>query len=251
MKITNFIVKKGIKVDSVKGCGFGKAEVTFRDIVQANRCLELDKNSENPLVKFVILNRIRKCKGIIKDWDNDMPLDELASAIENSKNILQLERMKKRSFSAKDRRTTITYSHLVLVTMEGGSVPEFLSMYNGVTRINIRPFVEPVIQCFSCLRFGHVKDKCGRFKVCNVCGKAFHSDCNDRARCINCGGNHSAMDKGCLIFQENCELKRIMAVKNISAYEAIKVMSKENSSYCEDRVRKFPKDRGRRGRVLG
>lgn len=172
MKITNYLMKNGIKLDSVRSGGFGKAEITFIDIVQANRCLDLNKKEGELLVKFVIPNRIKKCKGIIKDWDSDMPLDELISAIDNSKNIIQIERMKKRQFSAKDRRVVTSYSHLVMVTMEGGNIPQYFNMYGGVTKINIRPFVEPVIQCFSCLRFGHTQDRCGRYKICYTCGKA-------------------------------------------------------------------------------
>lgn len=66
-KIMNYLVKKGIKVESIKGEGFGKAEIVFFDVVQANKCLDLDKGQEDPFIKFVIPNRVRKVKGIIAD----------------------------------------------------------------------------------------------------------------------------------------------------------------------------------------
>lgn len=234
MKITNYLMKNGIKLDSIKSSGFGKAEITFIDIVHANRCLDLNNKEGELLVKFVIPNRIKKCKGIIKDWDSDMPLDELVSAIDNSKNIIQMERMKERQFSAKDRRVVTSYSHLVMVTMEGGNIPQYFSMYGGVTRISVRPFVEPVIQCFSCLRFGHTQDKCGRYKTCHTCGKAFHGECSEKACCINCGGCHSSKDKNCIVYQENCEIKNIMADRNISAFEARREILKRKPDYYEE-----------------
>lgn len=144
-----------------------------------------------------------------------MLLSELVGSIDNSKNILQLEKMKKRQFNAKDRTTTNTYSHLILVMMNGGNLPQFFSLNNGVTRIKVRPYIKPVRQCFTCLRFGHIKDSCKRYKVCNNCGRAFHGTCTEKAKCINCGNNHMAMNKNCVVFQENMEIKRLIAKKNI------------------------------------
>lgn len=38
-----------------------------------------------------------------------------------------------------------------------------------------------------------------------------------------------------MMFQENCEMKRIMAVRNISAYEARKEMSNRKPKYYEEK----------------
>lgn len=79
--------------------------------------------------------------------------------------------------------------------------------------------MDPVRQCFTCLRFEHYKDSCNRFKTCINCGKAFHGPCKERARCVNCGENHNAKDKQCIVFQENAEIKRLMAEEQISGFE--------------------------------
>lgn len=220
IKITNYLKKHNIKIDSIKSCGFGKAEITFLDVVNANRSLDLNKVSEDPLVKFFIPSRVKICRGIIKDWDLDLPLSDLVSAIDNSKNIIQVERMKRRAYIV-TRKKDLVYSHVVKVTLEGGNLPQYFSLYNGITRLKVRPFVEPVRQCFACLRFGHYQDVCKRYKTCITCGKAFHGPCEDTATCVNCGGNHKAMDKTCSVFQNNLEINRVKAENNISAYEAI------------------------------
>lgn len=94
-KIMNFLAKKDIKIESIRGEGFGKAEVTFFDVVQANKWLDVNKGQEDPMVKFIIPSRVKRVKGIITDWDSDMPLlDELVTAIDNFRHIVQLERMK-------------------------------------------------------------------------------------------------------------------------------------------------------------
>lgn len=81
IKITNFLIKNGIKIDNIKSDGFGKAKVTFLEVAQANKCLAINKGKEEPFVRFVIPNRVRKCRGIISDWDSDMPLSELVQSI--------------------------------------------------------------------------------------------------------------------------------------------------------------------------
>lgn len=135
-----------------------------------------------------------------------------------------MERMKQRLFNARDRTQSSSYSHLILMTMEGGSLPQFLSLYNGVTKIKVRPYIEPVRQCFKCLRYGHLKDTCKRYKVCNNCGRAFHGECTEVTKCVNCGDRHKTINKSCLVFQKSVEIKKVMAEKNVSGFEAARLV---------------------------
>lgn len=59
----------------------------------------------NKIMKFYILNRVKRCKGIISDWDRDMPIYELAEAIDDNKNIIQLKRMRSRRYNIRERKT--------------------------------------------------------------------------------------------------------------------------------------------------
>ncbi|RLU17302.1 hypothetical protein DMN91_009535, partial [Ooceraea biroi] len=38
----------------------------------------------------------------------------------------------------------------------------------------VRPYVEPVVQCFNCFMFGHVKGQCKREQKCIICGEKAH-----------------------------------------------------------------------------
>lgn len=60
IKITNFIVKTNIRIERIKGSRFGKAVVIFINVIQTNKCLDLNKGSEDPFVKFYIPNRVKK-----------------------------------------------------------------------------------------------------------------------------------------------------------------------------------------------
>jgi hypothetical protein len=65
------------------------------------------------------------------------------------------------------------------------------------------------VQCTKCQEFGHTKAYCKLAVVCVGCGANHRNeDCpNDKAnamlkRCSNCGGNHTANYKGCIVFKE-------------------------------------------------
>lgn len=60
-------------------------------------------------------------------------------------------------------------------------------MCGKMLKIPIKPFVENIIQRFYCYGYGHWKDKRKKEKKFLVCGEGFHSQCNKREKCINCG----------------------------------------------------------------
>lgn len=77
-------------------------------------------------------------------------------------------------------------SNLLVVAFKGSSVPENVSMHNGLASVPIRSYVDSVIQCFQCYVFRYWKDKCKKDRVCVVCGERFHGRCDKRLKCVNC-----------------------------------------------------------------
>lgn len=244
VKIIQYLRRIGCNFDRIKNSGYGKAEVKFFDIKNANKCLDINKHESDKTIDFYIPNRVKRCRGIISDWDRDMTLQELAEAIDDNKRIIQLERMKSRRYNIRERRMELVSSHLILVTMEGNNLPDKVSLYGDVINIRVRPFIEPVRQCFNCLRFGHIGRECRNPKICITCGTAFHGDCNRDSRCVNCKNAHKANDKTCPTRQHNIRIKAVMAKKNISAYEAQKVLIEErNNSYQVNKSTSVTRDR--------
>lgn len=85
----------------------------FTDIVETNRCLDLNKSRKNVKVNFTIPGRIKKYKEVISDWDLDMSLQYLMSILRKTKDkIKQIKRVKRRVLNAVNRN--IVYSHLIL-----------------------------------------------------------------------------------------------------------------------------------------
>jgi len=149
-----------------------------------------------------------------------MPLHELVEALEDTSRIVSLEKMKRRYLDHQSKEMVSRFTHHILITTEGNELPKMIKIYNGLTAVRIRSFVEPVKQCYNCYRFGHLKATCRIEKLCLICGDKFHGICNKEAKCINCGKNHKATNKICSTIIYNMNLKKIMAERNISIQEA-------------------------------
>ncbi|XP_050547324.1 uncharacterized protein LOC126909007 [Daktulosphaira vitifoliae] len=84
----------------------------------------------------------------------------------------------------------------------------------------------PVI-CNKCLRYGHTAKFCRSKARCACCGANDHiaTDCpikdNSTPSCLHCKGSHEATDRSCPEWSRQKEIKKIMAVENISYNDAI------------------------------
>lgn len=87
------------------------------------------------------------------------------------------------------------------------------SIFNINRLLNTVVVIEPprtkreIPQCERCQRFGHTKKYCHLGYRCVKCtGTHQTTECprstrDDQVKCINCGGNHPANYKGCIVYQ--------------------------------------------------
>lgn len=73
LKITNCLHKYGVKVTKISSLGFNKVVIYFNNVVEANKCLKLEKDNKEKKITYSVPRRIKKCKEVISDWDLDMP----------------------------------------------------------------------------------------------------------------------------------------------------------------------------------
>lgn len=151
IKIMNQLRKDGIVHEAVIDNSFTAADITFDDMVKANRILDLT-DKEDRRVTYAITNRNAKCKGVITSWDE--PISELGEALDNFANVLMLERLRKKIYDEKKKEYYWEATKHVVITLRGNVLPKELSIW-GVAALPVRPFVDPVIQCFHCYKFGH------------------------------------------------------------------------------------------------
>lgn len=119
----------------------------------------------------------------------------------------------------------------VLVTVRGQQLPQ--NVYIHYVRCEVHCYIQNVIQCKKCLRFGHFQDQCKGSVRCEICGNNHDlKECkNTEIKCINCGGtNHMASDqKLCPRYKKEKLIKQIMAESNISYLEAKNFFDNGNS----------------------
>lgn len=225
IKIAREINREGLKMKGIKYCRVAIAEVRFGNIVHANKCLNLGRNREEDQVEYSIPKRTLRIKGVISGWDCGVPIHELVEATDDKERLIQVERMKRRFVDKKIKEVRMRLTSLVILTYEGNVLPESVTLFGGTIRMKVRPFMEPVRQCFGCFQYGHFKKFCKIERKSMVCGKNFHGECTATPRCINCGDKHKANDKQkCVLYEYNYNLKRVMADRNMSIYEARQIV---------------------------
>lgn len=169
-----------------------------------------------------ILDKNLETWGVIQDWDDKVV--HLTETIDDKKYFNSLERITygKYDKEVKDKFETVVTKN-ILVKFNGRSVPEYITLYGGLVKIKVRPYISAVKQCFNCYSYGHTKANCKRKKkICLICGEEYHCVCERAYSCINCKENHKANDKKCQIYIKNKEIMKTMVEKKIMIYEAKK-----------------------------
>lgn len=157
-----------------------------------------------------------------------MTMKDLIEAIDDSSKIISMERIARRYFDRDEKVSKVKYGDDILVVMEvEEESPKEIRIYDNVTGIKIRPFVEPVRQCFNCFKYGHIKSMCKNEKRCIICASKEHGRCQKEEKCISCGENHRSTSTQCKIFIYNRKIKVIMAENKIGIREATKIIDEE------------------------
>lgn len=118
----------------------------------------------------------------------------------------------------------------VIIIVEGNILPSEIKIWDGTTSIKVTPYIEPVMQCYSCFKYGHIKVQCRGTKICGKCGENFHGVCERKENCSNCKGEHRATFKGCKEYEYNKRLKTVMATHKVDIFEAKKMCDMETTT---------------------
>lgn len=217
VKIIRKIVKDDIDPDKILDNGFAASDLVFKNVKEVNKCLRIKDRKERAII-YVITGKTTQSKGVITAWDSN--LQELLDTIDNKDLVLNVERLRKRIWNEESGSYHWTATKHIVLTMKGNKVSEEISIFNGLTTLSVRPFVDVVIQCFQCYGFGHWKDTCKKKRKCLICGQKYHGRCEMKEKCINCGEEHKASDKTCKIYKINEQMNKIKAEEIVTSYEA-------------------------------
>lgn len=121
LRIIKYCNQRGYQGDIAKNRGFGKLDLIFRNIKDANNCLK--DNHTSKIVDFVIPNRAKTIKGLTTGWDNSGTLDKLYEAITNKESIIKLEKIIKRSYDRDSNNIREYATDAIIITYEGTIMP--------------------------------------------------------------------------------------------------------------------------------
>ncbi|KAK0172476.1 hypothetical protein PV328_005788 [Microctonus aethiopoides] len=161
-------------------------------------------------------------KGVISDWPDT--IKELWEAIREPHNILKIEKMYRKKWNKINRKQEEVETGNIIITFKGNEIKKTVGLWDNTVSIKLRPYVEPVKQCYKCFRYGHIKAMCKSEERCIICGEKAHGRCEKEEKCRNCHENHRSTFKGCVVFEKNKNIQTIKAYNNVNYNRAVRIL---------------------------
>lgn len=226
-KLSPFAIQKGIK-------GLAGEPKGVRRLRSGNLLIEVDRASHasNLLRSTAIADipikvskhrTLNTKKGVIRCRDiRDCTDDEILQNLA-SQQVTEIHRIKITRDGVKVSTGTF------ILTFNATVLPAAVKV--AFMNVPVEAFVPNPMRCFNCQKFGHTKNFCKRKLVCARCSCEDHDDktCDKPARCVNCGGNHSAFAKTCPNWLKEKNIQKIKQEKNIPYPEARMIAERQNA----------------------
>lgn len=176
-----------------------------------------------------LTNECNVCYGIIKGIDLGIEEKEILENITSSCEITFMKRLKRLDTDGK-----WIDSETFKVIFKSDKLPQYVYGYG--CRFKVDTFRFPVTQCSGCWKFGHQIKFCPNKNIlCPKCGDKHDNCATVEYKCINCKGDHMALDKSCPIFLKEKKIRDIMSCQNVMYREALNIYLKnKNICYTEE-----------------
>lgn len=201
-----------------------KIEVKSADI--ANKLVVEPFFKDNDLVAY-IPSYLTEKKGIVRFVDTSYSEETLFNIIKSDIPIKKVQRMHK--IVNNDGTQERVARQMIIVTFSGIHIPQFI--YINKVRCEVNVYIQPVMQCYQCLRYGHSARQCKGKKRCRKCGSYNENECLDCSNfCVFCNeDSHNSTYKDCPEYRKQKRTKEAMARLNVSFKEAQKLI--DNPAY--------------------
>lgn len=210
--------------------GPNKMFINFNSIKNANICLAsapiMGSNSFTPYIPYSLLYSY----GVI-EYDGYISNDDFWEGYECLVEIIDIKRIMVK------RNDMYVPSRFIKITFKSFGLPKKISIFN--VSFKVVPYIRSPLQCYKCLRFGHVQYVCFGIQRCSHCGLRNHDQSSCRfldicpPNCANCHLPHNAKYRLCRERTDQKEILRTMAFKNVAFNEArrIKNTDKDNVDF--------------------
>lgn len=215
----------------IKTVGLNRVRVVLKDYRSANQLVGNQVLRSHKLTAFIPKFYTQK-KGVLKMVDTILSEDYLLKNIETTHKVMEVRRMTRKITDRNTGKEVSVKRQMIVVSFLGSELPKEVRIDN--VNFPVEPFIHPVVQCFSCLRYGHSSRQCKGKRRCKLCGDNHEEggECTKEKLCVHCNGtNHDSLSRVCPIFKKQKSIKQMMAFKNISFREAEHLIN--NPSYAK------------------
>lgn len=223
----------GIKEVTYKGKN--KIGINFDIPANANK-FALSNNLGAKGYRTFIPQRMLYSRGIIRHIGDQITEEDFISygyGVRGSKKIKIVDATRFNFKKTENGTEKMVPGSTFMLLFAGSLVPQEVILFN--TKKVVTPYVNPVIMCHKCLKFGHHQISCRNKERCLHCGDEHtKEECprkdNTIKICFNCKGNHVATSKECGELGRQKKINKAIADYNISFQEATKLFPKDGSS---------------------
>lgn len=238
-------------VVEIKKISKRELKVIFNSKENANEFLKSNRQEILGVEAYIPKYNVTKL-GIVFDIPIIYTEEYLMRNLEAEVPITGVYRCQKRKFVDGKKSKDWIPANTIKVTFRGQQVPD--EVVFGFSKRKVKPDVPDPVQCFRCLRFGHIIKHCKQeSSTCQRCSiqHEFSRDrpCESPVKCFHCHSDkHNGTSKDCPEYLRNKLIKESMYFNNVTFREADEQFPKTQSHFrLAERKREFPELNQRKG----
>ena len=173
-------------------------------------------------MKAIIPRHRTTDQGVIRDVDITITNEEILEHMEAICPLIEVYRFSRKIYN--DGIAEYLPTKTVKLTFRGQYLPQVVYLFR--VRFTVETYIQPVMQCKNCYKYGHPTKYCRNKTTCGKCSEQ-HSTVSCKAhnlKCVNCKLPHMSDSTRCTIYQSQKNIKTKMSELNIPQHEAANII---------------------------